>query len=163
MWTMLALAALDGAHRIGIHRWRLARRAWIALPLVLAVWGTATQEGLYPFNRILTGQFLEISAHMKAQQAAVDLIPRDVCVELDDRIAPHLTHKDLVTLPGLLGHAPDFTILDFNQAETGYLAPTPQQALATAKARGDVTIFSHDNVVVLRSATYAGPSARCRP
>jgi uncharacterized membrane protein len=164
MWTILAAAAIDGAARLGLARWVIPRRGWALIPAILAVWGIASNEPVFhPMNRLFSLQILLYDTHMADQQAAVEEVPADTCVEADDRIAVHLTHSNAVSVPGLLGRTPDFTVLDMSQAETGYLAPTPQQALATAEARGDRVVLTRGSMLVLRSGSYAGPSKACRP
>jgi uncharacterized membrane protein len=168
LWPILVLAAVDAAHRFWLpvfaRRWR-AGLTWFVIGLVLVtnVVGTATDSTLYPLRRLFTLTAFPIGPHTIAQAGAVALIPKDTCVEADDRIAVHLTRANVVTVPSLLGRAPDFTILDMHQSETGYQMPTPKRALATAQARGDQQIYESDGILVLRSATYTGPSAACRP
>jgi uncharacterized membrane protein len=156
-WPVLFLAGVDGLNRLKVHR--IPRRLWCSLPLAFALVGTALSPGVFPYRHLIDGQLFATSAHLRAQEAAVALVPKDSCVVTDDDMVAHFTAKDLVSLPGRLGRVPDYTVLDLSRTVTGSDTPSPQQALATALARGDVTVFSRDQIVVLRSAQ----NATCHP
>lgn len=168
LWPLLFLAALDGARRLGVHRWLIRRRAagtW-ALAAVLAsvsVVGTAINADMWPLKRLIRGVAFSTAPHMADQRAILRSVPASTCVEADDRLAVQLTHSNRVSLPGLLGAAPDFYALDMSQAEVGYTLPSPATVRQAAEANGYVAVATHGDVVLLQSPVYAGPSTSCAP
>ena len=93
----------------------------------------------------------------------VDRIPRNVCIEADDRLAGHLTDRDYVTLFGMQHDAADFVAIDLTQKDVGNFGAKPAAALATVEAAGYREIFRQDQVVLLQSPNYRGPASRCGP
>jgi hypothetical protein len=112
---------------------------------------------------MLTGKVFGTTAHMQAQQAVVDRVPRNVCIEADDRLAGHLTDRDYVTLFGMQHDAADFVAIDLTQKDVGNFGAKPAAALAAAEAAGYREIFSQDQVILLQSPNYHGSSSRCGP
>jgi uncharacterized membrane protein len=167
-WVIFTLAMIDGAARLGV--WTRPR-VKVAVLMVLAAIPVALVIVNPPFSgrrvaalhALVNGKLFATTAHMRAQQAVVDRIPRYVCVEADDRLAGHLTDRDYVTLFGMQHDAADFVAIDLTQKDVGNFGPKPAAALATARAAGYVEIYRQDNVVLLRSPTYRGPSSRCGP
>jgi uncharacterized membrane protein len=167
-WLVLVLAFVDGAARVGMFSaaWTagLARKLLIAL-LVAAEVGlsvvVATQfRSLLPNAVRLIENRREPSA-LTAQRAGA-VIPDGVCVQVEERIAPHLARRDHVTLPHLPITGADFVVLDLSRPNVGYRA-VPAAVLAAARRSGFVTVFSDGPVIVLRAPHYAGPSAECAP
>jgi hypothetical protein len=112
---------------------------------------------------MLNGKLFGTTTHMRAQQAIIDRVPRNVCIEADDRLAGHLTDRDYVTLFGLQHDAADFVAIDLTQKDVGNFGPKPAAALAIAEAAGYREIYRQDQVVLLQSPNYHGPSGRCGP
>jgi hypothetical protein len=112
---------------------------------------------------MLNGKLFSTTTHMQAQQAVVDRIPRNVCIEADDRLAGHLTDRDYVTLVGMQHDAADFVAIDLTQKDVGNFGAKPAAALATVETAGYREIFRQDQVVLLQSPNYRGPSSRCDP
>lgn len=167
-WVVLALAMVDGAARLGIWSRPMLRRAVVAWLLLVPVWLSA-QDSVTPqvFRRLYDGTAWASGAHLQAQQAAVAQVPAGVCVAVDDRLAPHLTARDRVTLPGIGAARTDYVVLDFTQREVGSTLEgpleTPGVAFVRLRAEGFVETFRQEDVVVLRAPTYAGPTPACRP
>ncbi len=163
-WLVLVLAMVDGGARLGVwHRPRLNRvvLAWLlVVPVYLSTVPNITAPVL---RRMLNGSAWRMDAHLRAQQAAVRQLPRDVCVSVDDRLAPHLTSADRVTLPGIPTPRTDFVVLDMSQAQVGYPLAAPQVVLAQSRAAGFEQIFAQGTLLVLRSPSYTGPTMGCRP
>jgi hypothetical protein len=89
------------------------------------------------------------------------------CVSVDDRLAPHLTAKNRVTLVGIGARRTDYVVLDLAQERIGsYLGrplERPGDALNRLRAEGFVETFRQEQLVLLRSPTYAGPTPGCAP
>jgi uncharacterized membrane protein len=163
-WLVLVLAALDGGARLAV--WSRPRmRAAVLLYLLAVPIALTVHDPVAPgvFRRMLTGDAFTVREHLRDQRAAVALIPRDVCVSVDDRIAPQLTDRDRVTLPGIGTPRTDYLVLDLSQQTVGFELPSPGAVLAEARDQGYEIVFSQRGLLVLRSPDYAGPSALCRP
>jgi hypothetical protein len=112
---------------------------------------------------MLDGAAFRLSPTRQANRAALQMIPRNVCVWAPDRVAPQLTNQDRVTIPGLGGPGPDFVLLDLDQKSVAYHRGRPQHFLTQMRKRGYGTVFRHGAVVLLRSPQYDGPSSQCSP
>jgi uncharacterized membrane protein len=167
-WLVLVLAFVDGAARVGLFRRTryavLARRTLLAFLVGAQVWLATVVPGHFQSLRSHAVDLIENRRDAGALSAdhAVAVIPARVCVQAEARVAPHLTNRDYVTLPSLDFAGWDFIILDPLEPNVA-ARPAPPLILAAARARGWVTIFSEGPTVVLRSPTYAGPSAKCAP
>lgn len=163
-WLVLTLAAVDGGGRLGLwraSRWRRPVLALVAaVPVVLLVWPGPT---VAPVRRMITGEAWRTTAHTRDQLAAVRQVPRDVCVSVDDRLAPQLTNRNRTTEPGLSTTRTDLIVLDLSQKDVGYQQPSPQVILARARARGFVTTWRRGSMLVLRAPDFRGPTPPCRP
>ncbi len=163
-WLVLVLAMVDGGARLGVWsrpRLKAAMLVYLlAVPIVLTVHDRLAPE---IFRRMLNGEAWTVSEHLRDQRAAVALVPRDVCVSVDDRLAPHLTNRDRVTLPGIATPKTDYLVLDLAQKQVGFELDAPGAVYRQAITDGYQTLFSQRGLLVLRSPRYAGPSAQCRP
>ena len=91
-------------------------------------------------------------------------MPDDVCVAVDDRLAPHLTRRDYVTLADAQYGTADFVALDFKYPDVGNFGPSPAVRLQPLhRPTATDVIFNEDRLMLLQSPHYAGPSAACRP
>ena len=170
---LLVLAMIDGAGLLGLLKVPASRsRAHRAGAAALAAWLVAVPVWLTITNHVVPsiiratydGTAFAVTPHVEAQEALVAAVPSNVCVAVDDRLAPHLTRRDFVTLADRDPGTTDFVALDLTQARVAHLVgPTPQQALVAVLARGYATVFDRDGMLLLRSPTYAGPSTRCGP
>ncbi|MGI8879894.1 MAG: DUF2079 domain-containing protein [Jatrophihabitans sp.] len=162
-WLVLVLAMVDGAGRLTVWsrpRLKVALLAWVALvPLLMIQWHGPT---IPVIKRMADGQMWHFDAHQHSKQAALRLIPRNVCVAVDDRVAPQLTNRDRVTIPGIGGPQPDFVILDLTHPVM-YRGTDSKVVLSQLTARRYRTLYDNELIVVLRSPDYRGPSARCTP
>lgn len=163
-WLVLVLAMVDGGARLGLwSRGRLRSLMLIyllAVPVGLTVYNPVTPN---VFRRLATGQAWAVNQHLRDQRAAVAQVPRDICVSVDDRLAPQLTNRDRVTLPGIPTPRTDYLVLDLSQQQVGFQLAAPGVVLSQAKATGYQTLFTQGSLIVLRSPDYAGPSSGCRP
>lgn len=167
-WVIFALAMIDGAARLGVWsrpRLKLAVLTAIAImPIALIVVNPPfSGRQVAALHTMLTGKVFGTTAHMQAQQAVIDRVPRNVCIEADDRLAGHLTDRDYVTLFGMQHDAADFVAIDLTQKDVGNFGAKPAAALAAAEAAGYREIFSQDQVILLQSPNYHGSSSRCGP
>jgi uncharacterized membrane protein len=163
-WLVLVLAMVDGADRLGVWRWRPGRYVllgWLAMvPIALTNWPGPLPNLTW---QILDGAAFRLSPTRQANRTALQMIPRNVCVWAPDHVAPQLTNRDRVTIPGLGGPGPDFVLLDLDQKSVAYHRGRPQHFLTQMRGRGYVTVFRHRAVVLLRSPEYHGPSSQCSP
>lgn len=163
-WLVLVLAMVDGGARLGIWSRPRLNRLMLAWLLIVPIYLTAVANITAPvLRRMLIGSAWEMNAHLRAQQAAVRQVPRDVCVSVDDRLATKLTNTNRVTLPGIPTPRTDFVVLDMSQEQVGFPLDSPQQVLADSRAAGFVQVFAQGDLLVLRSPDYTGPSSLCRP
>ena len=163
VWPVVVLSAIDGAARLNLLRSRTFTWTWTALPASFAVLGMLMAPSVFPMRGLFDGQVLRSTGHQRAQQAAVREVPAGVCVIADDRMAVHFAIKDRVSLPGRLGRSADFTVVDLSRTVTGSGTPAPAEVMNQAQAHGDSVVYSAQQVVVLRSATFVGPTPACRP
>lgn len=163
VWPVLVLAAVDGAQRL-VPRWRPALTAALAVVvLAVPVMGTATTSGLWPLHRLVTGAAFRWTPHMADQAAILALVPPGTCVEADDRLTPHLTRTNRVSVPTRLGRPPDLVVLDLTQQTVGFQLPPPQVVRARVLAQGYRVAARRGPLVLLRRPGYAGPSPACAP
>jgi uncharacterized membrane protein len=167
-WLVLVLAFVDGAGRVGLFREtgtaavarRLLAVVLVGAEVLLTVVVKTQFRSLLP-NAVQLAENRRDATALSAQRAG-ELIPDDVCVQATERVAPHLTRRDRVTLPDLPVSGSDFIVLDLSRPNVGVRA-APAAVLAAARARRYVTIFRDGTVLVLRSPDYAGPSSECGP
>jgi uncharacterized membrane protein len=170
-WLVLALATVDGAAKLGLfrpsagaRRARIALAAWlVAVPVLLPFY--AVQPHPYAWTQMRITHGIQDQAALRAARAVVDRVPHDVCIEADNKLVPHLTSRDYVTLPMTQRWAADFVALDLGAPDVGGNppAPKPGAVLAQARGRGYTVIFRQADFVLLRSPHYTGPSSECRP
>jgi hypothetical protein len=162
------MAMVDAAGRLGAvtvrkrqHRVAEMAAGWLALCTVSLV---AFDRDVAVLHDLVTGKLFHLDAEMTSQAAVVGQIPKDVCVEADDRIAGHLTGRDYVSIPGLLGYTSDFIVLDLSQDSVGGNdgAP-PGLALAETVKRGYRLMFVDGSLEIWQSPTYSGPRSTCSP
>src|SRR6185312_16475806 len=132
-WLVLVLAMVDGGQRLGVWSGRRLQAAMlaylIAVPVALTVHDPVTPA---VFHRMLTGQAFKVYPHQRDQRAAVAQVPAGVCVSVDDRLAPQLTNRDRVTLPGIPTPRTDYIVLDLFYHEVGFQLDAPGEVLAQA-------------------------------
>jgi hypothetical protein len=99
---------------------------------------------------LVTGAALAQTSRASEIDDVLTQLPRGVCVEADDRIAPHLTSRWLVTLPNRSEGLATWEVIDLSQVTTGWQAPPPDIAVADAVARGFRQVL-RDGPIVLMS------------
>jgi uncharacterized membrane protein len=170
-WLVLVLAMVDGAARFGLfrdsdaaRRLRVALTVWLVAVPVLLPFDTYRAHP-YAWTKMRTSMALSSAERVRAAQAVVAFLPRNTCVEADNKLVPHLTRRDYVTLPDTQHGKADFIALNLAAKDVGGNppAPTPAAVLAEAQRLGYTSVFSQSTFVVLRSPGYAGPSAQCDP
>jgi uncharacterized membrane protein len=170
-WLVLALATVDGAARLGLfrptvgaRRARLALAAWlVAVPVLLPFYTYSTHP--YAWQQMRTTRGIQSQAALHAARAVVAHLPSNVCIEADNKLVPHLTNRDYVTLPDTQNGTADFIALDLAAPDIGGNPPAPKPApvLAAAEKQGYVVIFRQARFVLLQSPHYTGPSSECHP
>ncbi len=179
IWVILFVAALDGLRRLELRLVPVhARRttvAWLAavlaaVPTVAILPLSPVSSALFPLARAVNGGAWAFSEHMADQRAAVASVPPGTCVTTDDRLAPHLTRTNRVTVPGVDAPAPDYLLLDLTEPEPGnpyplekWRDPTTREVLADALAGGYRVVGAFGEVLVLHDDSLAVPRAECAP
>ena len=164
-WPILAIAAVDGVRRLRLATWWRGRvltivAAWMVL---LPIVGLVAYPSVFVVHRLLDGDSFELTAHVRDQALLVAHVPASTCVEADDRLIPHLTHTNLVSIPGYLGRDPDFYALDESLTSPNELSPDTEVVKRRALARGYTVVGRWGSLVLLRRPGYAGPSPACGP
>ena len=160
VWVILVLAMVDSGGRWGVWRrrwWRRAVIGWLVVSQVLWI-----LLGASPMSRLVDGSAWDLSDRMRDQAHAVALIPPDVCVSVDDRIAPHLVRTNRVALPGIPQPTPDYVIVDLTKRTPGYPAVTSGEVFIETLQAGYHEVFTGGGIHVLR-APEVSPRAQCRP
>jgi uncharacterized membrane protein len=170
-WVVLCLAMVDGAARLGLNRStvgarraRIALAAWlVAVPVLLPFY--TWQNHPYAWTKMRATRGIQSQTALHAARAVVARLPRNVCIEADNKLVPHLTNRDYVTLPDTQKWTADFIALDLAAPDIGGNppAPTPFSVLTQAHAHGYVQVFVQAKFVLLQSPNYAGPSSQCHP
>jgi uncharacterized membrane protein len=170
-WLIFVLAMVDGAQRLGLFesnaRAVKLRRGLaallVAVPLALPFIGR--WDHVLPLTKLRQSGPLIASTGTHQAQAVVRFLPRDVCVAVDNHLAPHLIRKDWTTVPQTDSYQPDFYALNMKAADTGGNppAPNPFEVLISAQAQNYRIVFRTGPWIVLRSPIYTGPSAQCSP
>jgi hypothetical protein len=169
---ILVMAAVDSLDRVLVvarRRWAgprservrsLVRDGWIVCAVAVVVVGMAVQAGDYPVSRIWTGRFWAQDSRVTAIEATLPLIPRNVCIESDNTIAPHLTGIDYVTRVARSNGLATWMVLDFSRGDTGWEGTTPATAYDRALA-GGFTVVSQKGVIVLLTRPGAAVAPVC--
>ncbi len=169
VWIILFVATVDVVGHV--HGWRrraLGSALTVALVLVpvagLVMEPTEVQT-LLPLARLVDGSAFQTTAHIRDQAAIVARVPAGVCIVADDRLASHLTSKDVVATFGLTSRRQDFYAIDLSQP---VLSVEPNQkttadALRTAQDAGFREVAHAGTVVLLQSPSYVGPTPACHP
>ncbi len=155
------MAAVDSLHRVlawyarrgtsvGGARVRAGvRDVWLVWAVGVIVVGMATQAGDYPVSRIWTHQFWAKDARIRATEATLPLIPRDVCIEAENNIAPQLTDTAYVTRVDRSDDLATWMVLDLSRAITGWEGTKPAVAYARALERGFEVVAKNGSIVLL--------------
>jgi len=169
IWIVLLLVTVEVVARVNGWRRRVLGSV-LATTLVLAplaglVVAPARVQYLLPLARLVDGSAFQTTAHIRDQAAIVARIPAGVCVVADDRLASHLTQKDVVATFGLTGRPQDFYAIDLSQP---VLSVEPHQktttdALDLALSTGFRVVAQAGTVMLLQSPDYAGPTPACQP
>lgn len=170
-WLVLVLAMADGAARFGMFRQSSAARRCQA---ALAAWLVATPFLLYlddwrahPYTitKLRDAKAISTQAALRAARATVAFLPSNACIEADNKLVPHLTRRDYVSLPETQRGSADFIALNMAATDVGGNPPAPKPAAVLARARrqGYAPVFRDGTFIVLQSPNYAGPSAQCHP
>lgn len=176
VWLALTVALVDAAGRRGLFAQSAsARRRLLLGSMVLAglmaMWMTSWIQEAGLKSGFLQRVVQWDNAAVVDREAAIALVPADVCVEADNYLVPHLTPRDYVTLPGAPGIRPDFVLIDTADDTVGPSqsgvpgAEGPKSGLELERAlnSGFRVIARFRTVFVLRSADFAGPTRQCRP
>ena len=170
-WLVLAMATVDGAARLGMfgptvgaRRARIALVAWlVAVPVFLPFYTWRAHP--YAWTQMRTTRGIQTQDALHAARAVVARLPSNVCIEADNKLVPHLTNRDYVTLPDTQKGTADFVALDMGSPDIGGNPPAPKPAavLAQVQKQGYTVIFRQAKFVLLQSPHYTGPSSQCHP
>ncbi|MGO4956912.1 DUF2079 domain-containing protein [Luteococcus sp. Sow4_B9] len=162
IFVILVFACADALARMTPDWRRRVAKYLAAMVFITPAFDLAVQGRNYPLVR-LTWSAWRKKPIMIHQQAVLQHIPPHTCLEVDDRLAPHLTRTNRVTLPTLTKRTSDFVVLDMSQNEVGYPLPSPQEIEERVKSRGYTPVAQEGPIVVWQRPGYAGPSDGCRP
>jgi uncharacterized membrane protein len=157
--VVLVCAALDGALRLGRIIARYSSRADGPQTRVVAYWYRAAGAALclvavalvpvFAFGALLRPSFYVRDGTMRAQAAAVSVVPSGVTADVADMMGPALSSRDTVLLWGPSAHTASWVV-----AQSWYSFPWPTKAeqlasLATLEKTGWRVVFSQDGYLVL--------------
>jgi len=175
---ILAMAAIDGISRVAAlvgrgrrqdpgettvrsgPRWLVC--GWIAWLIGTVVIGTAMYPATFPLNRLITGAAFERTSRPRQIADVLTHLPLGVCVEADDRIAPHLTKRWLVTLPTRSDGLATWEVIDLNQVTSGWQAPAPAIAFADAEALGFRQVLREGPIILMTRDGAVDPRCTVR-
>ncbi len=170
-WLVLTLAMVDGAAKLGLfrpsigaRRARVALAAWlVAVPVLLPFVHFGSPP--YAWTKMRNTRGIANQDALHAARGVVARLPHNVCIEADNKLVPHLTNRDYVTLPDTQDWTADFIALDLAAPDIGGNPPAPKPAtvLAQAEKHGYTVIFRQAKFVLLQSRHYTGPSSECHP
>lgn len=187
VWVILFFAAMDGATRLSrlVPSRRVTTTAPTRVSLAVAIVLAAVialvplvatgplagvSSGMFPLARLVNGEAWAWTDHMGDQQAAVSAIPDGSCVTADDRLVPHLTRANRVTVPGVPAPAPDYYVLDLTEPKPGNpwpldpsRNPSTSAVFRAAVGQGYVANGVFGQVIVLHRTTDTERSAPCGP
>lgn len=170
-WLVLILATVDSAHKLGFfeptRRARLLRAAlsaWIVVGLVavttLPIAGRPKSLWEMRGSLSVTGVKPTVSEWL----TVLDFVPHNTCVEADNKVAPHMTTRNYVSLIDTQRRTADFVIINTVAKDTGgNIGRPPLDVLNEYVAGGYVEVLRTGPLVVLQSAAYTGPSKACEP
>ena len=170
-WLVLVMAMVDGAAKLGLfrptdgaRRLRAALAAWlVAVPILLVFDKYAAHP--YPLTNMRDTVAITSPGRLSAARAVVAYLPHNACVEVDNKLVPHLTARDYVSLPDTQKGTADFIALNLAAKDVGGNppAPKPQAVFDEARRLGYTVVFRRSTFVVLRSPNYTGPTKQCHP
>lgn len=181
--VVLVCAALDGALRLGRIIARYSGRQGNA-ERVVTYWYAATCAAMclaavvlvpvFAFGAMLRPSFYVRDATMRAQAAAVSVVPSGVTADVADMMGPALSGRDTVLLWGPSAHTASWVV-----AQSWDTFPWPTKAeqltsLATLEKTGWHVVFAQDGYLVLHrlacaarwrdaARNHAAASGRQRP
>ena len=158
--VLVVCAALDGALRLGrIIEWfrgsvrhgssRPAVTRWYAAACGAMCLTAAALVPVFAFGALLRPSFYVRDASMRAQAAAVSVVPAGVTVDVADMMGPALSSRDTVLLWGPSAYRASWVV-----AQTWYSFPWPSRtkqiaSIATLKRSGWHVAFARDGYLVL--------------
>lgn len=163
---IVLLAAIDAVSKLvgaarrarpvvgGSHR-RLSRSvptlaSGIALVFAAGVLGGAVwASGRMPFDRLIHPREYQTSDYMRAQQAAVAVVPNGALVEASNSLAPHLVDRARVMLVDATPRDAPWVVFDQGYIEFPLAtAAQVEQRTAWLNTHGYRAMFSRDGIVV---------------
>lgn len=161
--VILLLASADALGRL--RNPLRTRVAWVLGLSLLSC--TVALAAIRPFDVpfvTLPGKVSSLkSAEVEDEKTAISLIPPDTCVSADDRIVPHLTRTNRVTVLGTPAPRTDYVIINLGRHDSGNGIADPRAELARfARMSYQQVLASHD-IRVLRAPLVTPSSEVCGP
>jgi uncharacterized membrane protein len=163
--VVLVCAALDGALRLGRILARYTGRADDPAECAVARWYTVACGAMclaavvlvpvFAFGSMLRPSFYVRNASMRAQAAAVSVVPSGVTADVADMMGPALSGRDTVLLWGPSAHTASWIV-----AQTWYSFPWPTKteqlaSVAAIEKTGWHVVFAQDGYLVLHRLACA--------
>lgn len=102
-------------------------------------------------------------AEVQDEKTTVSLIPPDTCVSADDRVVPHLTRTNRVTVLGTPAPRTDYVVVNLERHDTGNGIADPRAELARFAEKSYQQVFASHSVRVLRAPQVPPSSELCGP
>lgn len=163
--VVLVCAVLDGALRLGRILARYTGRADDPAECAVARWypvacgamclAAVVLVPVFAFGSMLRPSFYVRNASMRAQAAAVSVLPSGVTADVADMMGPALSGRDTVLLWGPSAHTASWIV-----AQTWYSFPWPTKAeqlasVAAIEKTGWHVVFAQDGYLVLHRLACA--------
>ena len=169
VWVILFLGAIAVLGSISARRRRWLLRGLLVTLVIAPVAAMSFAPGsidrLLPLARMVSGKAFHVSAHLRDQASIVAAVPRGTCVVADDRLVPHLTRTNVVTVFGMSQRHQDFYALDLSQARPS-LTPHGEltaDVLVAVEAQGYKEVMRSGAVILLQAPDHIGRTAECTP
>ena len=153
LMPIAALAAIDGLHRFAQRSTR-AEQLWSRWARGTAAFALITSIGL-PVGALASPATWQTTNRMRAGRAALAVIPAGVRVEADNRLGPHLTHRDTVLLLDGIPKSADFVLADVKRRQFPYKSTAEARAYVISLLdQGWTLVFQQEGFVVLRRPAF---------
>lgn len=163
-FVIFAIAAVTVVGKVS-RNWRKAVAAVLLVSIAYS-YRIAHLEGEWtePFRQLPQDvRTIKNNPRIDAINEMLAAVPENTCVTADDRVAPHLTSTNRVTVPGAPTPRTDLVILDMTQADTGNGLSKPSDALKNYEDQGYQRIADKENYILLSTSNVVPDKRLCGP